>query len=532
MYHCGTSPALHHIANGMFGMVIVEPREGLPTGRPGVRHRPVRVVPRPAGRGHRPDQGHGGRARRPTSSCSTASPTSTRTRRSRSATGEPVADLRARRRARASTARSTSSARSSTRSSRRACTLAKGNAGNWGSQAVDLSPAQGAIVEFTTAEDGLYPDRHPRLQLRRARRARPRPGRRRRPGELTGDASTSAASRSSSRPLPTDGPAVRPVPCGRDAAAVDEHDHDADGHPGSAPADLDRDADRRITGLQRRDRRAVRRGRSAGRGHRGADRRDGLAAAPPGPGRRGRHRDRRRSCRSSPRPWPSRPPADPRARSPPSACVAAGASVVIAAIRRRVTGDRRHSAGRLTSSGSAWSALVAASGRCGRALGPRRRSIERAYLGALVDVVAGVLLATSMLAGWDPVVDALGGAQARPRLAEPGRVPVGHHRRDADPPGPDGRGDPDPAQGCRVGSRWSVLGVGAAGVAIGYALESRRARAGRRGHRARRRAPRSPSMPSRSGPRTEPWTTDPGLAPVRDLEPARGAVLVPRRAWP
>ncbi len=30
MYHCGTAPALHHIANGMFGMVIVEPKEGLP----------------------------------------------------------------------------------------------------------------------------------------------------------------------------------------------------------------------------------------------------------------------------------------------------------------------------------------------------------------------------------------------------------------------------------------------------------------------------------------------------------------------
>ena len=29
MYHCGTSPALHHIANGMYGMMIVEPREGL-----------------------------------------------------------------------------------------------------------------------------------------------------------------------------------------------------------------------------------------------------------------------------------------------------------------------------------------------------------------------------------------------------------------------------------------------------------------------------------------------------------------------
>ena len=30
MYHCGTAPALHHIANGMFGMVIVEPTDGLP----------------------------------------------------------------------------------------------------------------------------------------------------------------------------------------------------------------------------------------------------------------------------------------------------------------------------------------------------------------------------------------------------------------------------------------------------------------------------------------------------------------------
>jgi nitrite reductase (NO-forming) len=35
--------------------------------------------------------------------------------------------------------------------------LASGNEGNWGSQAVDLSPAQGAVIELTTAEDGLYP---------------------------------------------------------------------------------------------------------------------------------------------------------------------------------------------------------------------------------------------------------------------------------------------------------------------------------------------------------------------------------------
>ena len=34
--------------------------------------------------------------------------------------------------------------------------LDRGNAGGWGSQAVDLAPAQGAIVEFQTAEDGMY----------------------------------------------------------------------------------------------------------------------------------------------------------------------------------------------------------------------------------------------------------------------------------------------------------------------------------------------------------------------------------------
>ncbi len=35
--------------------------------------------------------------------------------------------------------------------------LVKGNASGWGSQAVDLSPAQGAIIEFSPQEDGMYP---------------------------------------------------------------------------------------------------------------------------------------------------------------------------------------------------------------------------------------------------------------------------------------------------------------------------------------------------------------------------------------
>jgi nitrite reductase (NO-forming) len=30
MYHCGTPPVLHHIGNGMYGAVIVEPEDGYP----------------------------------------------------------------------------------------------------------------------------------------------------------------------------------------------------------------------------------------------------------------------------------------------------------------------------------------------------------------------------------------------------------------------------------------------------------------------------------------------------------------------
>jgi nitrite reductase (NO-forming) len=30
MYHCGTKPVLAHIANGMYGAIVVEPRKGLP----------------------------------------------------------------------------------------------------------------------------------------------------------------------------------------------------------------------------------------------------------------------------------------------------------------------------------------------------------------------------------------------------------------------------------------------------------------------------------------------------------------------
>jgi len=31
MYHCGTAPVLHHIANDMYGAIIVDPKDGWPT---------------------------------------------------------------------------------------------------------------------------------------------------------------------------------------------------------------------------------------------------------------------------------------------------------------------------------------------------------------------------------------------------------------------------------------------------------------------------------------------------------------------
>ena len=55
MYHCGTKPVLAHIANGMYGAIVVEPKEGRPAeGRPSSTCSSRRVVPgeprpRPAG---------------------------------------------------------------------------------------------------------------------------------------------------------------------------------------------------------------------------------------------------------------------------------------------------------------------------------------------------------------------------------------------------------------------------------------------------------------------------------------------------
>jgi nitrite reductase (NO-forming) len=155
MYHCGTAPALHHIANGMYGMVIVEPAEGLPPadhefailqsewylgpqGKPSDLEKAMAAAPAPdlvlfngvanQYRDHPIDVDTGARVRVFVLNAGPSIDSSFHVVGTifDSVTKEGVQ-------------------------------LVRGNPGSWGSQAVDLSPAQGAVIEFTTAEDGLYP---------------------------------------------------------------------------------------------------------------------------------------------------------------------------------------------------------------------------------------------------------------------------------------------------------------------------------------------------------------------------------------
>ena len=155
MYHCGTAPALHHIANGMFGMVIVEPKAGLPK----VDHEFAIVQ----------SEWYLGPQGEPVSL-------------PKASTGNPAPDyvvfngvanqykdhpmqVGTGSRVRVFVLDAGPNIDSSfhvvgtifSSVIKEGIHLSVGNSGNWGSQAVDLSPAQGAIVEFVMPEDGLYP---------------------------------------------------------------------------------------------------------------------------------------------------------------------------------------------------------------------------------------------------------------------------------------------------------------------------------------------------------------------------------------
>lgn len=155
MYHCGTSPALHHIANGMYGMVIVEPTGGLPP----VDHEFAIVQ----SEWYFDAQGQ-------ISSLAKAS------------AGAPapdwvvfngVAKQYFDNPIKVGTGKTVRffvlDAGPSIDSAfhivgtifntviKEGVQLGPSNPGHYGSQTVDLAPAQGAIIELTTAEDGLYP---------------------------------------------------------------------------------------------------------------------------------------------------------------------------------------------------------------------------------------------------------------------------------------------------------------------------------------------------------------------------------------
>ncbi len=155
MYHCGTAPTLHHIANGMYGMVIVEPKGGLPPVDQEValvqsewylagQKEPV-SLPKAAAGNPAPDfvvfNGVANQYK-----------------------DNPI-QVTTKGRVRVFILDAGPNIDSSFHVvgtifdtvTKEGITLAPGNAGGWGSQAVDLSPAQGAIIEFSPQEDGMYP---------------------------------------------------------------------------------------------------------------------------------------------------------------------------------------------------------------------------------------------------------------------------------------------------------------------------------------------------------------------------------------
>jgi nitrite reductase (NO-forming) len=155
MYHCGTNPALHHIANGMYGMLIVEPKGGLPKVDQelafvqnewylGAQGEPVDYA-KAAAAAPAPDfvtfNGIANQYK-----------------------DNPV-QVTTKGRVRVFVLDAGPSIDSSFHVvgtifdtvTKEGVSLVRGNAAGWGAQAVDLSPAQGAIIEFSPVEDGMYP---------------------------------------------------------------------------------------------------------------------------------------------------------------------------------------------------------------------------------------------------------------------------------------------------------------------------------------------------------------------------------------
>ncbi len=155
MYHCGTDPVLHHIANGMFGMVIVEPEGGLPP-----MENEFFIVQHEWYLGPQGEVSSFAKANQaapePDFVMFNGAAFQYRDIPIEIPTGEEVRLF-------------VLDVGPSIDSSfhivgtifdnviKEGIHLERGNEGNWGSQAVDLAPAQGAVIELKAAEDGLYP---------------------------------------------------------------------------------------------------------------------------------------------------------------------------------------------------------------------------------------------------------------------------------------------------------------------------------------------------------------------------------------
>jgi nitrite reductase (NO-forming) len=155
MYHCGTDPVLHHIANGMFGMVIVEPEGGLPS-----MENEFFIVQHEWYLGPQGEVSSFAKANQaapaPDFVMFNGVAFQYKDNPIEIPTGEEVRLF-------------VLDVGPSIDSSfhivgtifdnviKEGIHLERGNDGNWGSQAVDLAPAQGAVIELKAAEDGLYP---------------------------------------------------------------------------------------------------------------------------------------------------------------------------------------------------------------------------------------------------------------------------------------------------------------------------------------------------------------------------------------
>ncbi|HEU0244622.1 MAG TPA: multicopper oxidase domain-containing protein [Candidatus Limnocylindrales bacterium] len=155
MYHCGTAPALHHIANGMFGMVIVEPKGGLP--KVDNEFAFVQSEWYLGAQGQPADYAKANQT--------AASPDFVVFNGVANQYKDNPVQVKTGGRVRVFVLDAGPNMDSSFHVvgtifdtvHKEGVSLERGNAQGWGSQAVDLSPAQGAIIEFSPVEDGMYP---------------------------------------------------------------------------------------------------------------------------------------------------------------------------------------------------------------------------------------------------------------------------------------------------------------------------------------------------------------------------------------